>query len=146
MGDHDAERYLLGLLNRDRAANGVGPLILDAGLSDVARRHSSDLATHNGQTWTEWPHSGSDGSSPFQRMAAGGYGVPPYATAGENIGYTQGYPSTRAAVDEIDAAMMAEPIGPQNHRWNIVNARFQIVGVGIVVLGDWVWITEDFAG
>lgn len=144
--DHQAERYLVGLLNRDRAGHGVGPLKLDAGLSRVARGHSHDLIRHNGMTWDGWPHTGSDGSSPFERMAGGGYRLPPYRTQGENVGYTQGYPSSEGAAAEIDAGMMAEPAGQPNHRGNILNPQFQIVGVGIVVLDDWVWITEDFAG
>jgi uncharacterized protein YkwD len=79
-------------------------------------------------------------------MAAGGYGVPPYAMAAENVGYAQGYPSAQAAAAAIDAQMMAEPAGQPNHRGNILNPRFRLVGVGIVVAEDWVWITEDFAG
>jgi uncharacterized protein YkwD len=124
----------------------VGPFTLDAGLSAIARAHSCDLALHNGQSWPGWPHTGSDGSSPFQRMAAGGYSMPPYSTEGENIGWAQGYPSAQAAAAAIDAAMMAEPAGQPNHRGNILNPQFRIVGVGIIELSGWVWITEDFAG
>jgi uncharacterized protein YkwD len=144
--DQQTESYLYGLLNQDRASNGVGLINLDSGLSNVARAHSCDLYQHDGQSWPGWPHFGSDSSSPFSRMANGGYGMPPYRTEGENVGWSQGYPSAQAAAQAIDAQMMAEPPGQENHRANILNSAFSIVGVGIIVQNGWVWITEDFAG
>ncbi|GAC1406409.1 MAG: hypothetical protein NVSMB65_21440 [Chloroflexota bacterium] len=141
-----AERHLAALVNQERARHGARPLALDAGLSAVARAHSHALAMHEGQPWTGWPHAGRDGSSPFQRMEAGGYRIPPYTTQGENIGWTQGYTSLQAAVEAIHAGMMAEPAGQQNHRSTILNPQFRLLGVGIVALDDRVWVTEDFAG
>src|SRR5947209_5164530 len=81
------------------------PLILEAGLSAVARAHSHALAVHEGPPWPGWPHAGRDGCTPFRRMEAGGYRMPPYATQGENIGWTQGYPSLQADVEAIHTGM-----------------------------------------
>jgi uncharacterized protein YkwD len=135
-----AEAQLLGLLNQDRASAGVAPLQLNAGLSAVARAHSCDMFQHQ-----QLNHYGSDGSSPFQRMAAGGYTIPPYHQEGENIGDASGF-SPSDAVSVINSSMMAEPATQGTHHWNIINSGYNIVGVGIVVANGQTWLTEDFAG
>jgi hypothetical protein len=40
--------------------------------------------------------------------------------------------------------MMAEPLAEGTHHWNIVNAAFHRVGIGVIDLSGTVWITEDF--
>lgn len=90
-------------------------------------------------------HNGSDGSTPYTRMAAGGFGMPPYSQEGENIGDAAGM-SPSQAVAAIDAQMMAEPDSPGTHHWNIVNSGYTIVGVGVIVANGQTWLTEDFAG
>ncbi len=90
-------------------------------------------------------HTGSQGDSPFQRMAYVGFPMPPYQQEGENIGDAAGY-SPATAISALDSAMMAEPLTPGDHHWNIVNAGYSVVGVGVVVANGQTWLTEDFAG
>lgn len=66
--DHaDAQRFVLGLVNRDRKASGLGPVVLDEAASKGGLRHARDMAK-NGFTG----HIGSDGSTPEQRYTESG--------------------------------------------------------------------------
>jgi len=132
-----AEQYLLDHLNAHRVAAGVPALQLNTRLSEASREHSCDMYQHQ-----QLNHYGSDGSSPFQRIGATGV---TYSTAGENIGMAGGYGLT-GGVDTIDAGMMAEPLSYGNHHWNIVNAAYAQVGLGVIDANGQVWLTEDFVG
>ena len=133
--DLAAEHFILGLLNRHRAAAGVRPLIRSYTLSDVSRAHSCDMATHG---WLS--HLGSDGSTFFNRPANAGIA---FNAVAENIGLTGG---GDAGIAAIDAEMMAEPLAPSDHHWNIVNAASTRVGIGVVQARGQIWFTEDFIG
>lgn len=135
--DAQAEQYLLSRLNADRAAAGVRALTLNATLSQASRAHSCDMLQH--QTLS---HMGSDGSNPFQRIQATGV---PFSTAGENIGMAGGYGLT-GGIDVIDRGMMSEPLTQGTHHWNIVNAAYSQVGLGVFYANGQVWLTEDFIG
>lgn len=58
----------LDAVNAIRQARGLQPVQLDAVLSAAARQHSADMSRQN-RPW----HFGSDGSSPFDRLARIGY-------------------------------------------------------------------------
>jgi uncharacterized protein YkwD len=131
------ESHLLALLNADRAAAGVAPLTLLPALSTGARIHSCDMDLHNNLS-----HTGSDGSNPAQRISATGT---PFSTAGENIGDAGGY-GVVGGIDAMDQQMMAEPLAPDTHHWNIVNAAYHQVGIGAIYQYGKIWITEDFVG
>lgn len=131
------ERHLLALLNAHRAAAGVPALALDPALSAAARAHSCDMDQHH-----HLSHTGSDGSSPVQRIAATGGS---YRAAGENIGETVGY-ALLDGLDREDHDMMAEPLTPGNHHWNIVSPAYTRVGLGVVYRDGQLYFTEDFVG
>lgn len=131
------EQTLLSTLNAHRAAVGARPLTLNPALSAVARTHSCDMFQHQ-----QMSHTGSDGSSPFQRISAAGIA---YGTAGENVGMASGY-ALSSGVTTIDNEMMAEPLTPGDHHWNIVNPAYSSIGVGIIYVNNQVWMTEDFIG
>jgi uncharacterized protein YkwD len=131
------EAHMLALLNADRAEAGVPPLTLSTALSVVARDHSCDMGTHDNPS-----HTGSDGSDPLQRLQAAGI---TYTTAGENVGVSSGH-GFLPGLDGLDQAMMAEQTVPITHRWNIVNPAYHEVGIGVVVVGAGIWLTEDFVG
>jgi len=132
-----AEQSLLMALNQHRAAVGVAPLRLNQTLSLASRQQSCDMFQHQ-----QLNHTGSDGSSPFDRMRAVGV---TFATAGENIGMAGGYGLT-GGVAAVDSGMMAEPLTAGNHHWNIVNAAYTHVGLGVIYANGQVWLTEDFIG
>jgi len=104
---------MLASLNAQRAATGAGPLA-DCGTLDMAaQRHSEDQAAH-----TTMSHTGSDGSSPWDRMARAGYTG--WNVVAENVAY--GYPT----VGDVMAGWMAST----GHRTNILNPSVTQVGTG----------------
>ncbi len=133
----DAEQHVVALLNAHRAAVGVAPLVVDPTLADVARAHSCDMLQHQLMS-----HTGSDGSSPFQRIQSAGIH---YRTAGENIGTATNY-GLIGGLDMNDQNMMAEPLTPYDHHWNIINAGYTRTGIGVIYANGQEWLTEDFVG
>lgn len=73
------------LINNARAEAGLSQLSINPQLMAAAQGHSIDMACHNLLS-----HTGSDGSSPSQRVAAAGY---PASRSSEII-YGSGYPQT----------------------------------------------------
>ncbi|ORZ31489.1 CAP domain-containing protein, partial [Catenaria anguillulae PL171] len=69
----------LRLVNEFRAQQGVGPLCLEQKLTQAAQQHSNDMASRS-----FLDHTGSDGSSPFDRMRRNGY---TFTRAAENIAF-----------------------------------------------------------
>lgn len=85
----------------------------DDGLALAAYRHSSDMAAHN-----FFSHTGSDGSSAGDRIAAEGYA---WSTYGENIAV--GYPSI--------ASVMQGWLESEGHCRNIMNPAFREIGAAL---------------
>lgn len=102
---------IASLINGARAENGLPALNLNPQLTAAALGHSIDMACHNLLS-----HTGSDGSSPSQRVAAAGY---PASQSSEII-YGSGYPQT--AFDW----WMSDP----THRNEILNPGVTDMGVG----------------
>lgn len=103
---------LVGLINAQRSAAGVGPLTLSAPLSDIAHRFACENAAR--QTVS---HDGSDGSNLAQRLHRGGVAM---LLAAENTGL--GFSSPQIALDW----WMASP----PHRENILRPEFTQIGIG----------------
>ncbi len=95
--------------NRARARAGLAPLALNERLVAAARGHADDMAAHRRMS-----HRGSDGSSPFRRMARAGYA---YQSAGENVAYGQ------RSLDTLMSDWMHSP----GHRRNILG-KFSEIG------------------
>jgi uncharacterized protein YkwD len=74
----DYESQILSLINDVRAQNGLNPLTLDSKLQAAALAHSLDMACNNYVN-----HTGSDGSTWYDRVKAQGFRN--YHTARENI-------------------------------------------------------------
>lgn len=105
---------VISLVNVQRANVGQGALSSQSQLTQAAQKHSIDMGCNLFMS-----HTGSDGSSPGQRIAAFGY---PYAWWGENVAAGQ---STPAAV--VDAWMNSQP-----HRENILSPNFTEIGIGYI--------------
>jgi uncharacterized protein YkwD len=130
--DGSFDGQLFSLLNQDRAANGVGPLQLDSRLASLSEAggysgcgyriagRAADMIQRN-----YFAHTilNCGGQNVFNMMAA--YGVPT-STAGENIGWVSGTTNASVAAQYVNNQFMASP----DHRANILNPRFTIVGVG----------------
>src|SRR3954447_7561396 len=77
--DASSEARMLQLVNRDRAANGVGPLSFDPALAAVARAHSADMVRGG-----FFSHTSPNTGDPEARINRAGIAWRAYA---ENISY-----------------------------------------------------------
>ncbi len=107
----ELEQDVINLINEERAKRGLPALRVDERLVEAARLHSLDMANNDFLS-----HTGSDGSSPWDRIARAGY---PMVTGGEVIG--GGYPTPRSIVD----GWLSSP----PHR-AIILGDFRDIGVG----------------
>lgn len=133
MNLEQARRYMLTLVNRDRAANGLSQLTLDETASKAGQRHAEDMAT-NGYT----AHWGTDGSVPEQRYSeAGGTDF-----VQENAGCLadgkrrsiDGTPRFEAAqIERVQRAFMDEKPPKDGHRRNVLKPVHTAFGVGLAL-------------
>jgi uncharacterized protein YkwD len=106
------ENAVVTLTNSERAAAGCGPVKVNAKLAGAARLHSQDQAEHDNMS-----HTGSDGSSPWERSERAGYDN----AIGENV--AAGYRTAEAVMDGW--------MNSDGHRANILNCDARAIGVGL---------------
>ncbi|MFC0530174.1 CAP domain-containing protein [Phytohabitans kaempferiae] len=106
------ENRVVEITNQERAEAGCGPVRVNTRLANAARLHSQDQADHNNMS-----HTGSDGSSPWQRSERAGYDN----AIGENV----------AAGYRTSAAVMDGWMNSDGHRANILNCDAKAIGVGL---------------
>jgi uncharacterized protein YkwD len=112
----EAERELLALLNRDRAAAGLRALQSDARLQGIARGHSREMARTG-----EVVHVSDKSGSAVDRVRAAHVSPVP-RTLAENVG--------RAfSAAEVEQGFMGSP----GHRANVLNPNMTHVGIGVAV-------------
>jgi uncharacterized protein YkwD len=109
-----AEQDVLALVNRDRAAAGLGAVTWDAKLADIARAHSRDMSEHDFVGHVS-PRTG----TALDRVHKGG--LTPELIL-ENVGRAY-------SAQEVEAGFMASP----GHRANVVEPRATKLGVGVVL-------------
>lgn len=128
------ELEILNQVNAERTRRGLHPLKLNTLLRYAARSYAVELAAVPGRL----SHTGIDGRTVFERVAASGYLDPFFSiqntvtrsyAVGENL--ARGWMAPTMAV----SGWMASPA----HRTNILNPDFEETGVGVV--GDcWVQV------
>lgn len=122
----DLEAAMLELVNRERVAVGLKPLLPDQEVTQVARRHSADMFARG-----YFAHVTPDGVNPFDRMRAANVR---YLTAGENLALA---PTVRVAHN----GLMNSP----GHRANILRPEFGRLGIGIMDGGmRGLMVTQNF--
>ena len=128
LGDYDStsEQQLLELANQARAQAGVPPLTMDSGLSQAARTHAKAMLAAE-----QLSHQFNGEPSLPQRLAA----------------------TTRLQLDQEgeNVALDFDAAGAQQHlmlspphRANLLNAAYNVVGLGVVRGGDQLYIVQDF--
>jgi uncharacterized protein YkwD len=105
------EAQVLTLVNAERAKEGISPLTRNAQLDAATQRHSDDMACNNFMD-----HTGSDGSSPWDRMNQAGYS---WSMAAENV----------AAGYSTPASVVAGWMNSPGHKANILNAGLEEIGI-----------------
>ncbi len=132
-GNASFETTLVNLINQERSSQGISPLIVSSQLTAAARQHSRDMACND-----FFSHTGSDGSSPFDRMAWSGFS---FTAAAENIYAGSGpYNSPQQAFNGW--------MNSSGHRINMLNATYTHVGIGYIYCASSTYggyFTADFA-
>jgi uncharacterized protein YkwD len=114
-GNSSYENQLIDLINTERSNQGLAALTYNGSLTSAAQSHSLDMACQN-----FFSHTGSDGSSPFDRMSWAGYS---FSAAAENIFAGSG--SYDSPAQAFDAWMNSS-----GHRDNMLNPDYAEIGIG----------------
>jgi Cysteine-rich secretory protein family len=124
--DEAGEKQLVGLINQERATQGLRPVTVDQRLTKAARKHAQLMGEH-------------------QALAHRFDGEPTLEVrfADENLRSDQQAENVdrRKDVTTAHKAFMHSPA----HRVNILNFDYNVVGVAVLRSGDHVYVTEDFA-
>jgi len=108
------------LVNKARLDEGLAPYGFSTLLVTAAQRHADDLAAHQ-----IWSHTGSDGSTPRQRVAEAGYAAWTWNSGelivGEN--FWTGYGS----IEDALAFFLEDP----PHRDNLLSTTYREIGIGV---------------
>ena len=125
--DPAGEAQLVSLMNQERARQGLPPLKVDERLTRAARKHSELMVKHSALSHDF------EGEPPLQiRIANENL----YADrVSENIAY-----NNRTIEEAHDGLMHSPP-----HRRAILDPDYDAVGVGVLRVGDEIYVTEDFA-
>jgi uncharacterized protein YkwD len=105
------EDQVFSLINAERTKRGISPLVRDDRLDTAAQGHSNDMACNNFMS-----HTGSDGSSVWDRMNEAGYN---WIGGAENI--AGGYPTPSSVV--------AGWMNSDSHRGNILSPYLEDIGI-----------------
>jgi hypothetical protein len=136
------ERQMLDLINADRAAYGLDPLTLELRLNAASEDHSEWMLDTD-----RFSHTGSGGSSPYDRMQEAGFVFSGSWGAGENIDIQseRGAPGLADDVADLHQSLMNSP----GHRANILNPNFEVIGIEHGEYKGWygggVVVTQNFA-
>jgi uncharacterized protein YkwD len=128
----EARRYMLALVNRDRATQGLGPVELDEGAPTVAgQAHAEDMARLG-----YLGHWGSDGSVPEQRHTEAGGSDMVLENAlcftDEAKRTLDGKPLIDPAQVERAESLFFDEVPPNDgHRKNILKPGHTKVGIGV---------------
>ncbi|MCA1593842.1 MAG: CAP domain-containing protein [Acidobacteria bacterium] len=125
------ERRAFDLLNAQRRARGLDPLVLDGQLTKMARYHSENMAEAGNLN-----HRDSDGLDTTARASL--LGIHGWKALGENIAYNQGY-------DDPVSFVVERWMRSDKHRDNVLNGQFTHAGLGIARTSDGrVFFTQVF--
>src|SRR6187402_365511 len=128
-----ARRYMLTLVNRDRAEHGLAPVVMDDVASRAGQRHAEDMA-RVGFT----AHWGTDGSVPEQRYSEAGGTDFVQENAGcladAKVRSIDGTPRFEAAqIERVQRSFMDEKPPKDGHRRNILKPVHTAFGVGMAM-------------
>ncbi len=126
-------QHNLAQINAYRAKAGVPALQMDTQLNDFAKQGSMELQQNHK------PHGHFRGADVWNSGFVGG--------AAENQGDPNGWPirgDLNATIDAILQSMMNEGPGGGHHD-NMLNPEYGRVGIGLIVDGDKLYLTNDFS-
>ena len=124
---NEDQKVILNLVNKERVSRGLKPMKLNSKLNKLAKIKSDDMHRNS-----YFSHKSPVYGSPFDLMKR--HNVD-YMTAGENIAKGQNTPEF----------VMKSWMNSSGHRKNILNPRFQEMGVSRDEYGNNIW-TQMFIG
>ena len=124
--DEAGARHLADLVNQERQKQGLATLQWSDRIAGAAAQHAQLMADHE-----ELSHEFPGEPRVRDRLAATGLH---FSDDAENVAYDDD-------VDEAHANLMKSP----PHRANILNGRYDAIGVAVLRKGDRVYVVEDFA-
>ncbi|MBU6453150.1 MAG: CAP domain-containing protein [Cyanobacteria bacterium REEB67] len=132
-----ARHYMLGLINRDRAASGVEPVVLDEVANRAGNLHTDEMAQYGYLShWTM------DGRKPDQRYTECG-GKDSVAENADNtdvekptkVALSQNQLFSKRDIDEVEGQFFNEQPPNDGHRKNIIDPDHTSVGIGMSLAG-----------
>ncbi len=124
----EIEQGLYDLINRERAKQGIPLLQISKSLISIARSHSQDMAVQSDLT-----HISNDGKTYAKRLHEAGLF---FKGSGENVAFSQSF---------LPEAIHDSFMRSQGHRENIMDTRFDTIGIGVFYNKDkGYYITQDF--
>jgi uncharacterized protein YkwD len=124
--DFADERAMLELVNHERTARGLTPLVMNATAQVVARAYAKRMLADG-----VFSHVDNDGHSPFDRMKAGDV---KFRAAGENLVLAPTLPLAHQG-------LMNSP----GHKANILSPNYRTVGIGVIDAGQYgLMVVQDF--
>jgi uncharacterized protein YkwD len=146
----DLEQKINGLINSERQARNLKPLVFDEDLSKIARAHSEDMIKRG-----FFDHVNPDGEVPRDRVRLAGYTCG--RTVGENIFQNNLYSRVTVtgnrksydwnSLDQIAASTVKGWMHSSGHRQNILQPSYVSTGIGAAIAGNGqVYITQLFCG
>lgn len=137
------------LINEERTKNGLTSLYWNSPLSDIARKHSEDMATRSyfehespeGKTFSDRYAEGNFNCEIITSITETGNGITTkYALGGENISYLEGY----SGVDNISTTAIKGWMNSPGHKEKILTKYWKSEGIGVAESGDKIYVTQDF--
>lgn len=122
----DSARYLYDLVNQERVAIGLAPLMWNNALALAAERHAERMAANGSIS-----HQYAGEPDLPERFGAEGAR---FSAAAENV-------ALNGSVNGLHSAWMHSP----GHRANILDANMTELGIGIVKVNGRMFAVEDFA-
>jgi uncharacterized protein YkwD len=113
-----AKAALLCLVNRERAARGIGAMRASAQLATAASGHSADMIASK-----YFSHTGSSGDSVYQRVSRAGYA---WTAVGEALTWGAGKRS-------MPARLVAMFLGSAEHRSILLDPTYRDLGIGLAL-------------
>lgn len=129
------ESQMVGLINKDRGANGLPSISENGRLADLARNYAQYLVSHGA-----FSHE-ADGRDPLQRAKASGIA----GGIAENLAFESRIKPDKESVIAAQQKFMNEPPNQKNHRGNILWTEAKSVGVGIVRNKSTVMMVQEFS-
>jgi hypothetical protein len=123
--DSSAEAQITALVNRERAAAGLGALKPDIRLGEAARKHAVEMVKHKALS-----HQFEGEQGVATRIAATGIR---FDASGENVAFA-------GSAETAHTSLMNSP----PHRANILDSKFTGLGVAALWSGKDLYIVQDF--